>query len=230
MPSSSGEYPARVRAARRLAPAARRPRRARVHPTHVATKDHPRRDAIGASWSLRRRAPHPMHGSARYRRQDRRDGPFFAASRIRCTTAGSDSPAGGRARQMADPPQQPEGRAQAVQLEGAAGGAERAHSDVRKRAPDGPTRQMGRISAAGQRKTGGACPIGTPGRREGGWNLRVAFRPLRYAWHVHPRATERLRNPHLRRVARGTPRNVAPGPSSGHIRRAKPGSMSQSAA
>ena len=38
-------------------------------------------------------------------------------------------------------------RRQAVQMQGAAGGAERAHSDVRKRAPDAATRQMGRMTS-----------------------------------------------------------------------------------
>jgi hypothetical protein len=27
------------------------------------------------------------------------------------------------------------------------------------------------METTGQEKTGGACPIGAPGRREGGWNL-----------------------------------------------------------
>ena len=59
---------------------------------------------------------------------------------------------------------------------------------ARPRSPTGPV---------GIERTGGACPIGAPGPREGGWNLlRVSeanHRPRR----IQPRATERLRNAHL---------------------------------
>jgi hypothetical protein len=48
---------------------------------------------------------------------------------------------------------------------------ERAHSRVRERPRGGANAAVGAGHARDKERTGGACPIGASGRREGGWNL-----------------------------------------------------------
>src|SRR6185369_8486003 len=66
-----------------------------------------------------------------------------------------------------------------------------------------PQAGMGRLP--GKEKTGGACPIGAPGRREGGWNLE-GFGPKATLGVAgsDPRRI-RLRNPNERKVRNDGP-------------------------